>query len=105
MTLRCDLCHTTEVKWDYDCADFELPLLDGQTFVSTGGWIACEECSDIIEQNGIPVFHEPVAQRLAENHGGSAERWKQSVSRLQAAFLEHRSGPRKLLSSEELNAA
>lgn len=101
--MKCDFCHAPSVKWDYDAQDFELPLLDGRTFVSQGGWIACDECSSIIEQNGIPVLTAAVSERLTSTNGKSPEQWIASVKELQAQFLEFRTGPRKLLSDDERN--
>ena len=102
--MKCDFCHSPGIMWDYDCADFELPLPDERTFVSQNGWIACDPCSAIVEQNGVPVLDPDCAQRLVDSQGGSPEKWIRSVRRLQAGFLEHRNGPRKLLNDEERNA-
>jgi hypothetical protein len=45
----CDFCSSEDVKWSYECTDFETPLPNEEPWVSTGGWAACQTCKDFIE--------------------------------------------------------
>jgi hypothetical protein len=50
---KCDFCSPPKLaRWDYPASTFEVHFKPGSTppgFRSEGGWLACDECADMIE--------------------------------------------------------
>lgn len=50
----CDFCGDIGPKWDYGCADFEIPELPspwgGSHWASADGWAICGPCSELIDK-------------------------------------------------------
>lgn len=51
----CDFCLDVWPKWEYGCADFILQEIPdpygGPCWASANGWLACEECARLIDEN------------------------------------------------------
>lgn len=48
--LGCDFCSVrTPPTWLYPCEDFVMQKLGSSDQVSTGAWMACERCGELIE--------------------------------------------------------
>lgn len=88
--LICDFCSSPGVLWDYPATDFQMPLHDGRSFVSTDGWVACAECSDFIEAgDDIGLFTHSILRLMALGDVDAT-----GVNQIQTAFFAHRTGPR-----------
>ena len=49
---RCDFCHPAKrARWDYPADSFKYVRNGHLPFHSEGGWLACEQCAQLIEDN------------------------------------------------------
>jgi hypothetical protein len=89
---ECDFCTDNRVRWQYDCGSFEVPE---RGIASTGGWAACDRCSELVERDD----REALAAR-------SMRSWEvrglpllplvlTSIREMQGGFFEHRVGGRR----------
>lgn len=89
----CDFCvATTPGVWLYSCRDFEMPLAGlGVTHMSTGAWLACDECSALIEADD----YAELAVRSAFATGSVRTEVVDRVAELHKRFKAHRTGERR----------
>lgn len=91
----CDFCNSPEIAWDYDAADFEVPLPDGRIWHSYEGWAACDPCSTLIEADDRTGLLARSLARFSETGSGF---WDVTgCGMVQEGFFENREGPRKAI--------
>jgi len=72
MSAKCDFCSRPDPEWFYPADTFDMVQMG---WGSTGGWTACEECSDLIEAgDNVKVVRgrmmdAPLKEALAEVPG------------------------------------
>lgn len=101
----CDFCDSTAVRWRYPARD--VPSIPGsKRAIEVGPWLACDACSELIEQGDCETLHErslAMVEREAKNRCptcGKPQSEEKSASALQAIaglhhrFFQARTGPR-----------
>ncbi len=65
MSAICDFCSRPDPEWFYSAATFDMPHI---AWGSSGGWAACEECSDLIEAgDNVKVVRKRMMGTALEN--------------------------------------
>lgn len=78
----CDFCsYDTPPAWLYPTVDFE--MVPGH--VSTGGWLACHKCAELIESSDW----KGLAERAAERIGGGDSAYHAAIT-LHSKWRQHR---------------
>lgn len=107
----CDFCSSTFVAWIYPCASFEVSqTFDGDTLEpmiltqqSSGNWLACEICSELIEKERYDrLLLRSYTAFIFINH---IEAWPifEHFKKLHTNFKTHRTGPRMHYNPQEEN--
>jgi hypothetical protein len=103
---RCDFCSAAPVVVRYPADDITLAAVEGPqgfrpAFVSKGAWLACLECSILIDTNQWPALEDRACE-LLERRGAVGDDMSPEVLRLwvltaQEGFRTARTGPGVLL--------
>lgn len=82
----CDFCSPPKLaRWEYDAKPFKVERRDFPLWVSDSGWLACEECSTLIEADDRDNLANSVLPQYVE-----AKRF------IVDQFMQHRLGERKV---------
>lgn len=92
----CDFCGKQEVSWIYPAEDFSI---DHMNWASEGGWAACGDCSELIEDGE----YKGLIDRAMVSHGGAPNVIKvalrEHLAELHEMFRINRTGDRQVLST------
>ncbi len=91
----CDFCSSEKIRWHYPAKTFSFPSLSWQ---SEEGWIACHQCSQLIEEGQIEALAQRSADGFRREHGlieSSRELVVLHMRELHALFRANRLGPRE----------
>ena len=90
----CDFCYAPGPRWEYPCQDYAFALVVGDAVSigeSTGGWLACNPCHELIEAGR----HGDLAMRSATSKDAPPDAVKNFNLALQLqekGFRAHRTG-------------
>lgn len=94
----CDFCNDTRVAWLYPTDSFH-HVVPGIDFTSTGDWMACDACADLVEVSDTEGLTARCARRYVEyNELGSTnavELVADGMRSVHEMFVAHRAGPRR----------
>lgn len=82
----CDFCTDARVRWDYDCADFELTEFE---WGSLNGFTACERCSELIEAEDWHRLAVRVALAYARSGNETTDDYLRFVAAMIKAFRKN----------------
>lgn len=86
----CDFCGHISPRWDYDCETFNVGRHG-----SVDGWLACEECSRMIESDDREGLVDRSMLAFPDRPDTVASRMRDGLRRMQEGFFNHRIGDRQ----------
>jgi hypothetical protein len=87
---KCDFCSSPDATWVYPSKDFT--LIPEYRWGSTGGWAACQPCSDLIEADDYAGLTERSLSYLKIST--EVPGFGQALANLHLEFREARTGPK-----------
>jgi hypothetical protein len=88
----CDFCFDSRLRWEYDCETFTIPEIN---FGSENGWLSCDRCSDLIEEQNWEALSDR-SIRSWINRMGDLDAWHaRMITTIQKGFSEHYTPGRK----------
>lgn len=102
ITTVCDFCATTQnVRWDFPCAPFKVPIAPGEPFQAfAGAWAACDVCKVFIERDD----REALVVRAIVKDPTKARPLRQLVVRqAHQGFFNNRAGDPVLYEEEHID--
>jgi hypothetical protein len=98
----CDFCASTQPTTDYPCADFRIGTLvmqhedgriEAQDHWNRGGFLACHECSRLIDLGQYAALVRRMTRLWRVKHPEAGDPDQDAFITCVAGFAKHRQGP------------